>query len=107
MFFFSLFVRFELYRLINSSYGGKLLRTLSSVDLIFLLLKKRNKFLPKKFRELSASSPRKRVAKSLRLNNGAGGGGRGRFLYFKLKLRTKGIRLSRVIVKAFLKVPSG
>lgn len=30
-----------------------------------------------------------------------------RFLYFKLKLRIKGIRLSRVIVKGFLAVPSG
>lgn len=30
-----------------------------------------------------------------------------RFLYFKLKLRIKGIRLSRVLVKGFLAVPGG
>lgn len=31
----------------------------------------------------------------------------GSLLYFKLKLRIKGIRLPRVIVKGFLEVPSG
>lgn len=108
-FFFSLFVHFELYRLINSSYGGKLLCTLSSVGLIFPPVLK-IKCLPKKLNQLSTSLLHKRAAESLSLNNGAGGGERGklkRLLYFKLKLRIRGIRLSRVIVKAFLEVPSG
>lgn len=106
-FFSSLFVHFELYRLINSSYRGKLLCILSSVDLIFFLLK--NKYLHKKLKELSTSLLRKQAGKNLSLEERDGGGERGelkRFLYFKLKFRIKGIRLSRVIVKAFLKVPS-
>lgn len=105
VFFSSLFVHFELYRLINSSYRGKLLCILSSVDLIFFLLK--NKCLHKKLKELSTSLLRKQVGKNL--EQWDGGGERGelkRFLYFKLKFRIKGTRLSRVIVKAFLKVPS-
>lgn len=107
VFFSSLFVHFELFRLINSSYRGKLLCILLSVDLIFFLLK--NKYLHKKLKELSTSLLRKQAGKNLSLEERDGGGERGelkRFLYFKLKFRIKGIRLSRVIVKAFLKVPS-
>lgn len=66
------------------------------------------KCLPKKLNQLSTSLLHKRAAESLSLNNGGGERGKlKRFLYFKLKLRIRGIRLSRVIVKAFLEVPSG
>lgn len=71
-FFSSLFVHFELYRLINSSYRGKLLCILSSVDLTFFLLK--NKYLHKKLKELSASSLRKQAGKNLSLEERDGGG---------------------------------
>lgn len=64
-FFSSFFVHFELYRLINSSYRGKLLGLLSSVGLIFFLLKKINIF--KKLKELKISLLHKQVGKNLRL----------------------------------------